>query len=49
MLRDDVAIPSRRPSAPAIPAQSANGRDRATFVPPLDSEWDTPAFQRRGQ
>ena len=43
--------PSRAaaPPAPAPPAQAADGRDRATFVPPLDSEWDTPAFQRRGQ
>jgi cell division protein FtsZ len=23
-------------------------RDRASFVPPTDSDWDTPAFQRRG-
>jgi cell division protein FtsZ len=24
-------------------------RERSTFVPPLDADWDTPAFQRRGQ
>ncbi len=45
-------LPTRR--APAQQAASASppsssGRTRETFVPPLDSEWDTPAFQRRGQ
>lgn len=47
--REEPAFPSRRaPMQPAaVPA--GGGRDRATFVPPLDSEWDTPAFQRRGQ
>jgi cell division protein FtsZ len=29
-------------------ASAASTRDRASFVPPLDSDWDTPAFQRRG-
>jgi cell division protein FtsZ len=51
-MRDDVAFPTRRGPAPqmASPASNANGgRERPTFVPPLDSEWDTPAFQRRGQ
>jgi cell division protein FtsZ len=48
--REEAPFPARRATPPpgAVPAQSA-GRDRATFVPPLDSEWDTPAFQRRGQ
>jgi cell division protein FtsZ len=45
-------LPTRR--APAQQSASASppsstGRARETFVPPLDSEWDTPAFQRRGQ
>ena len=50
-LREEAAsFPTRRAAPPsAAPAQAAGGRDRATFVPPLDSEWDTPAFQRRGQ
>jgi cell division protein FtsZ len=50
--REEMGFPSRRAPAPqqAAPAAgAASGRDRATFVPPLDSEWDTPAFQRRGQ
>jgi cell division protein FtsZ len=49
--REDVSFPSRRPAAQPAPVQqsAAAGRERATFVPPLDSEWDTPAFQRRGQ
>jgi cell division protein FtsZ len=49
-LRDEApGFPSRRAATPAsAPLQQAAGRDRATFVPPLDSEWDTPAFQRRG-
>jgi len=40
---------SARAERPAQPAAPAAARERATFVPPLDSEWDTPAFQRRGQ
>ena len=49
--REDLSFPSRRAPAtqPAPAAGAAGGRERATFVPPLDSEWDTPAFQRRGQ
>ena len=51
---EDVAFPSRRGPAQqqpaAAPASTGAARgERATFVPPLDSEWDTPAFQRRGQ
>jgi cell division protein FtsZ len=51
-LREEATFPSRRsePKQAAVaPASAAAGRERATFVPPLDSEWDTPAFQRRGQ
>ena len=50
-MREDVSFPARRATQPSAPAQqsAAAGRERATFVPPLDSEWDTPAFQRRGQ
>ena len=48
--REEAPFPTRRAAPPsAPPAQAAGGRDRATFVPPLDSEWDPPAFQRRGQ
>jgi cell division protein FtsZ len=54
---EEVAFPTRRGSnAGAAPGatQGASStpsgtRERASFVPPLDSEWDTPAFQRRGQ
>ncbi|HEY4122486.1 MAG TPA: cell division protein FtsZ [Byssovorax sp.] len=50
---DEMPLPTRRPapgqaSAASGPPSSA-ARTRETFVPPLDSEWDTPAFQRRGQ
>jgi cell division protein FtsZ len=49
--------PSRRApqtvpaAAPPISVGGNGGptRERATFVPPLDADWDTPAFQRRGQ
>jgi cell division protein FtsZ len=50
--REDLSFPTRRAPAqqPAPAAGAAGGtRERATFVPPLDSEWDTPAFQRRNQ
>jgi cell division protein FtsZ len=50
--REDLSFPTRRaPAAQPAPVAgaAAGGRERATFVPPLDSEWDTPAFQRRGQ
>jgi cell division protein FtsZ len=53
MRSDEGSFPSRRAPAPASTAAGANssaaGRERASFVPPLDSEWDTPAFQRRSQ
>jgi cell division protein FtsZ len=52
---EELAYSSRRPSVPAS-VQSAisaptgpTPRERASFVPPLDADWDTPAFQRRGQ
>ncbi len=52
-IREELPFPtSRRPPAPALQQSQAAGapaRDRASFVPPLDSDWDTPAFQRRGQ
>jgi len=35
--------------APPSLSSGAPSRERATFVPPLDADWDTPAFQRRGQ
>jgi cell division protein FtsZ len=53
---EEQAYPSRR--APQPQQQAAGGmppsaapptRERSSFVPPLDSDWDTPAFQRRGQ
>ena len=49
--RGRVPEPPRRPAPQvAVGAAAAAGpRERASFVPPLDSEWDTPAFQRRGQ
>jgi cell division protein FtsZ len=53
---EEMSFPTRRsvPHPPAAaqgaaPSSSPPGRDRSSFVPPLDSEWDTPAFQRRGQ
>ena len=41
--RDEAT--SRRPA----PTSQVAGRERASFVPPMESDWDTPAFQRRGQ
>jgi cell division protein FtsZ len=54
--REEVAaFSARRPGAamhhagsPSVAPPSAP-RERQSFVPPLDSDWDTPAFQRRGQ
>jgi len=47
-------FPATRRGMGPPPAQSQSGgaapsRDRSSFVPPLDADWDTPAFQRRGQ
>jgi cell division protein FtsZ len=45
---EEAAFPSRRAPAPpqaaaqgSTPPSAPPGRDRSTFVPPLDSEWDT--------
>jgi cell division protein FtsZ len=50
------AFPSRRSSPPDVRAAAGppSGerpatRERSSFVPPLDADWDTPAYQRRGQ
>jgi cell division protein FtsZ len=42
------AQPAPSTSAPSI-STASGARERSTFVPPLDADWDTPAFQRRGQ
>ncbi|MDC3959373.1 cell division protein FtsZ [Polyangium jinanense] len=50
-VRGGRGAPAQQP-APASLSSGASGtpsRERATFVPPLDADWDTPAFQRRGQ
>jgi cell division protein FtsZ len=51
---EELAYSTRRPSG--VPAQAQMSvpsggvqRERSSFVPPLDADWDTPAFQRRGQ
>jgi hypothetical protein len=48
------ALSTRRPQAPQIQVHGAGGRDsgvpvrdRITFPSNLDTDWDTPAFQRR--
>ena len=51
------ALSTRRPQAPSIQVHAAGGnrdsqmslpvRDRITFPSNLDTDWDTPAFQRR--
>jgi cell division protein FtsZ len=56
-LRDALpALSTRRPVAPSIQVHAAGGRDsqmslpvrdRITFPSNLDTDWDTPAFQRR--
>jgi cell division protein FtsZ len=52
---EEQAYPSRRAPQPqqqaagSTPPSGPPTRERSTFVPPLDSDWDTPAFQRRGQ
>jgi cell division protein FtsZ len=49
---EEHAYSTRRPAVPASAqaaiAGQAGGRERSSFVPPLESDWDTPAFQRRG-
>jgi cell division protein FtsZ len=56
-LRDAIpALSTRRPQAPSIEVRAAGSRDsqmslpvrdRITFPSNLDTDWDTPAFQRR--
>jgi cell division protein FtsZ len=51
---EEHAYPTRRGAQQAAtqggaPASAPPTRERSTFVPPLDSDWDTPAFQRRNQ
>ncbi len=56
-LRDALpALSTRRPAAPSISVHAAGSResqmslpvrDRITFPSNLDTDWDTPAFQRR--
>ncbi|MES1185691.1 MAG: cell division protein FtsZ [Myxococcales bacterium] len=50
------ALSTRRPQAPSLQVHAAGGRDsqmslpvrdRITFPSNLDTDWDTPAFQRR--
>jgi len=49
---DEPSVPStRRPPARELSVGATSHReprDRTSFVPPTDSDWDTPAFQRRG-
>ena len=42
------AVPSRRPPARELSTGAASTRERTSFVPPTDTDWDTPTFQRRG-
>ncbi len=51
--RESTAPTRRQPVREAERGAQAAGtpaatRERTSFVPPLDSDWDTPAFQRRG-
>jgi cell division protein FtsZ len=46
--REELPVPTRRPPARELSSGAASHRDRTSFVPPTDSDWDTPAFQRRG-
>jgi cell division protein FtsZ len=51
-LREEApAFPTRRAPVTHVSAgaPAPSPRERSTFVPPLDSDWDTPAYQRRGQ
>jgi cell division protein FtsZ len=48
--RDELSIlQTRRSTGATTPAPASTPRERTSFVPPLDSDWDTPAYQRRGQ
>ncbi len=52
---EDMIPPAASRRAPARELASSAGEpsarrgERTSFVPPLDADWDTPAFQRRGQ
>jgi cell division protein FtsZ len=49
---DTLVFSSRRPQAPSFTASSQPNlpiRERITLPAGLDSEWDTPTFQRKGQ
>ncbi len=43
---EPAPAPSRRPAPRELSAGPASGRERSSFVPPLDADWDTPAYQR---
>ncbi len=47
---EDFSFPTRRGASPLGGAAASTGatRERPTFVPPLESDWDSPAFLRRG-
>ena len=51
--REEPAYTARRPAVSPAAQAAITGpggtRERSSFVPPLDADWDTPAFQRRGQ
>jgi cell division protein FtsZ len=54
LVRDEPApaFSSRRPSAPAFQAAQSTlpmRSERLTLPAGMDSEWDTPTFQRKGQ
>jgi cell division protein FtsZ len=48
ITHDEVAPAAVTRRAP-VREVSTSARERASFVPPLDSDWDTPTFQRRNQ
>ena len=48
--RDELSgFPTRRAAGATAPSPVSAPRERTSFVPPLDADWDTPAYQRRGQ
>jgi cell division protein FtsZ len=45
--RETAPAPSRRaPAREMTSGAPQSGRERSSFVPPLDADWDTPAYQR---
>jgi len=44
--RETAPAPSRRAPARELSAAPNTSRERSSFVPPLDADWDTPAYQR---